>query len=217
MKRETGRLERPGCSIHYEVTGEGPALVFAHGLGGNHMSWWQQVGHFSPRFRCITFSHRGFWPSSAIPGGPDPDDYAGDLAALVDHLGIESFVLIAQSMGGWTAVEYAQLRTGKLRGIVMAATGGSIARDKLGDPAALAAWEAASAATKQALTAAGGHQATGLRMLAEQPAMALLYQHVDEANAGLAKEALRARMNGMRRRPPEDLAAAGLVWSRIGA
>jgi pimeloyl-ACP methyl ester carboxylesterase len=46
-------------------------------------------------------------------------------------------------------------------------------------------------------------------MLAEQPAMALLYQHVDEANAGLAKEALRARMNGMRRRPPEDLAAAG--------
>jgi hypothetical protein len=39
--------------------------------------------------------------------------------------------------------------------------------------------------------------------------MALLYQHVDEANAGLAKEALRARMNGMRRRPPEDLAAAG--------
>jgi 3-oxoadipate enol-lactonase len=209
MKRETGRLERPGCSIHYEVTGEGPALVFAHGLGGNHMSWWQQVGHFSPRFRCVTFSHRGFWPSSAIPGGPDPDDYAGDLAALVDHLGIESFVLIAQSMGGWTAVEYAQLRTGKLRGIVMAATGGSIARDKLGDPAALAAWEAASAATKQALAAAGGHQATGLRMLAEQPAMALLYQHVDEANAGLAKEALRARMNGMRRRPPEDLIAAG--------
>ncbi len=202
MKRQTGRLERPDCSIHYEVTGEGPTLVFAHGLGGNHMSWWQQVGHFSPRFRCVTFAHRGFWPSSPIALGPNPDDYAGDLAALVDHLGIESFVLIAQSMGGWTAVEYAQMRTGKLRGIVMAATGGSIARDGLGEPEALAAWEASSADTRRELARVGGHQATGLRMASEQLAMALLYQHIDEANAGLAKEALRARMNAMRLRPP---------------
>lgn len=209
MKRETGRLERPGCSIHFEVTGDGPALVFAHGLGGNHMSWWQQVGHFAPRFRCVTYAHRGFWPSSPIPGGPDPDDYAGDLAAVVDHLGIASFVPIAQSMGGWTAVEYAQLRTGKLRGIVMAATGGSISRDALGEPEALAAWEVASAATRRELTRIGAHQATGLRMASEQPAMALLYQHIDEANAALPKEALRARMNAMRRRPPQALAAAG--------
>jgi 3-oxoadipate enol-lactonase len=209
MKRETGRLERPGCSIYYEATGEGPALVFAHGLGGNHMSWWQQVAYFSPRFRCITFAHRGFWPSSAIPDGPDPNDYAGDLAALVAHLGVESFVLVAQSMGGWTAVEYGLLGTGKVRGIVMAATSGSISREKLGELEALAAWEAASATTRAALREAGGHQATGLRMLAEQPAMALLYQHIDEANAGLPKEVLRARMNAMRLRAPEELAAAG--------
>jgi len=216
MKRMTGRLERPGCSIHYEVTGEGPVLVFAHGLGGNHMSWWQQVAHFSQRSRCVTFAHRGFWPSSAIATGPDPNDYAADLAALVDHLGIDSFVLVAQSMGGWTAVEYAMLRTGKLRGIVMAATSGSIAREKLGEPEKLAAWEATSAQTRREVAAAGGHQATGLRMLAEQPAMALLYRHIDEANAALPKETLRARMNAMRNRAPEELAAAGCPILLIG-
>src|SRR5262249_45302737 len=79
-----GYLERPGCRLYYEVTGAGPAIMFAHGLGGNHLSWWQQVPHFAGRYTCVTFAHRGFAPSSEIPGGPDPADYAGDLAALID-------------------------------------------------------------------------------------------------------------------------------------
>ena len=84
--RTTGRLQVDGAQIHYEVWGRGPALVFAHGLGGNHMSWWQQVGDFSSRYTCVTFSHRGFAPSSIDTAHPDPRCYADDLAALVDHL-----------------------------------------------------------------------------------------------------------------------------------
>ena len=57
--RQLGSLQRPGCRLHYEVTGEGPALLFAHGLGGNQLSWWQQVAHFAPRYTCIAFAHRG--------------------------------------------------------------------------------------------------------------------------------------------------------------
>ncbi len=105
MKR--GYLDRPDCRLYYEVEGAGPMLVFAHGLGGNHLSWWQQVPHFRDRYTCVTFAHRGFAPSSAPPGGPDPADYAGDLAALVDHLGASDIRIVAQSMGGWTALEYA--------------------------------------------------------------------------------------------------------------
>ena len=41
------KLRRKGAEIHYEVFGKGPAIVFAHGLGGNHLSWWQQVAHFA--------------------------------------------------------------------------------------------------------------------------------------------------------------------------
>ena len=44
---DRGFLERPDCRIYYEVAGSGPFLVFAHGLGGNHLSWWQQVPYFS--------------------------------------------------------------------------------------------------------------------------------------------------------------------------
>ncbi|MGO9056057.1 MAG: alpha/beta fold hydrolase [Candidatus Binataceae bacterium] len=32
-----------GIDFYYEVHGEGPAIVFAHGGAGNHLVWWQQV------------------------------------------------------------------------------------------------------------------------------------------------------------------------------
>ncbi|HKC19737.1 MAG TPA: alpha/beta fold hydrolase, partial [Candidatus Dormibacteraeota bacterium] len=62
-------LSVDGADLFYRVYGSGPAVVFAHGLGGAHMSWWQQVPTFSDRFTCVTFSHRGFHPSS---GAADP-------------------------------------------------------------------------------------------------------------------------------------------------
>ena len=46
--------------LFYESHGEGPAIVFLHGRGGNHLSWWQQVPHFQERFRCIAIDHREF-------------------------------------------------------------------------------------------------------------------------------------------------------------
>ena len=68
-------LQRPGCKIYYEVAGSGPAIIFAHGLGSNHITWWQQVPYFADRYTCVAFSHRGFPPSSEI-GIPDPKEFA---------------------------------------------------------------------------------------------------------------------------------------------
>jgi 3-oxoadipate enol-lactonase len=116
----SGILERPDASIYFEVTGSGPALVFAHGLGGNHMSWWQQVPFFAGRYTCVTFAHRGFAPS--LTDNPDPAEFAGDLAALVKHLGVERAALVAQSMGGWTCLDFAIHYPRRVSALVMAAT-----------------------------------------------------------------------------------------------
>jgi pimeloyl-ACP methyl ester carboxylesterase len=208
--RRRGTIERPGCRLTYEVVGEGPPLVFAHGLGGCLMSWWQQVGHFARSHVCIAFSHRGFWPSTAPEGGPDPADYAGDLAALVDQLGLGPIALVCQSMGGWTGVEYALSRPGAVTALVLAATTGSIDPARLRKPerARLGAWKAESTAARAALAAAGVHPAAGARMAAEQPAQHLLYAQIDALSAGLDKEAVRSRLDALRRRAPEELAAA---------
>jgi len=208
--RRIGRLQRGAHVIHYEVTGAGPAIVFAHGLGGNQLSWWQQVAHFAPRYACITFAHRGFAPSSSIAGGPDPADYAGDLASLIEHLGLAEVRILAQSMGGATAVEYALRHTGKLKALVLASTTGTIDPACMREPerSRLQAWAAASARAAADCTRRGIHVAAGARMASEQPALHLLYRHIDDMNASLDKPALRQRLMRARTRAPEELAAA---------
>ena len=203
--RRTATLERPGCRLYFEVTGAGPAIVFAHGLGGNHMSWFEQVAHFAPRFTCVTFAHRGFAPSSPIAGGPDPADYASDLAALIAHLELADVRLVAQSMGGGGAVEYALARPRALKALVLAGTTGTIDPQKIAEPerSRLAAWGEGDKA--RALFARGIHPAAGERMARDEPARHLLYRHIDDQNAGLDKEALRLKCMALRTRAPEDL------------
>jgi pimeloyl-ACP methyl ester carboxylesterase len=206
--RRIGTLERPDCLLYFEVTGTGPAIVFAHGLGGNHMSWFQQVAHFAPRYTCVTFAHRGFSPSSWLAGGPDPAEYADDVAALIAHLGLTDVRMVGQSMGGWTTVEYALRRPPELRAVVLAATTGTIDLRQIREPerARMAAWLKFSEEASSALFKSGVHPAAGMRMVTEQPAMHLLYRHIDDLNAALDKQALRARLGAGRKRAPEELA-----------
>ena len=49
-----------GVDLYYEIYGQGPALVFAHGAGGNSASWYQQVPFFSQDYTTLVFDHRGF-------------------------------------------------------------------------------------------------------------------------------------------------------------
>jgi pimeloyl-ACP methyl ester carboxylesterase len=205
--RRTGTLARPGSTLYWEVTGSGPAIVFAHGLGGNHMSWWQQVAHFSKDWTCVTFAHRGFAPSTPIEGGPDPADYTDDLAALISHLDLPDVRVVGQSMGGWSAVEYALRRPPGLKAIALAATTGSISVANLREPerSQLAQWSTFGEQFVPKLWAAGMHPACGARMAEEQPAMHLLYRQVDALNGHWDKEALRQRLMASRTRPPEDL------------
>ena len=128
IQRIVGKLERPFGKLHYEVTGSGPALIFAHGLGGNQMSWWQQVAYFAPYYTCVAFAHRGFAPSDPVAGGPDAADYAGDLAALIEHLKFTDVRLVGQSMGGWTVLEYATTNPTRVKALVLSSTSGTIDR-----------------------------------------------------------------------------------------
>jgi 3-oxoadipate enol-lactonase len=96
-----------GIELYYETHGDGPALVLAHGGGGNHLSWWQQVPEFSKHYRCVTFDHRGFGFSYDQNEGPGPDAFVEDLRQLLDHLGIARAALVGQSMGGWTVLGFA--------------------------------------------------------------------------------------------------------------
>jgi pimeloyl-ACP methyl ester carboxylesterase len=207
MKRIVAKLPRPFGNLHYEVMGSGPALLFAHGLGGNQMSWWQQVAHFAPSYTCITFAHRGFAPSDRIADGPNPADYAGDLAALIDHLGFADVRLVGQSMGGWTMLEYAIANPQKVKALVLSSTSGTIDR-RGADPSGGArydAWMKDAEAKVTAGLAKGVHPAVGMVAAERFPALHLLYKSIDEMAAALDKEKLRAGLRRTAKRTLADL------------
>ena len=203
---------RGNAEIYYEVYGTGPALVFAHGLGGNHLSWWQQVAHFSARYTCVVFAHRGFSPSRMLEDIPDPGEFSGDLAALIEHLRLDEVRLVAQSMGGWTSLGYALREPARVKALVLACTTGVADPARLPgvNAAAIARWTEHSTKELARFATAGIHPAGGERMAREQPALHHLYRQIDGLNADLDKQALRTKLHALRTIGPERLAALNL-------
>ncbi|MCS5734779.1 alpha/beta fold hydrolase [Herbiconiux daphne] len=101
------RLTLHGGQLRTITAGDGPPLVYLHGVGDNG-AFLPVLGDLAERFRVIRPDHPGFLES---------DDFAvesvGDLAAVhrqaLDALGIDRLTLIGCSLGGWTAVELALL------------------------------------------------------------------------------------------------------------
>jgi 3-oxoadipate enol-lactonase len=147
-------MVKDGIRLYYEDTGgSGPALLFLHGAGGNHLSGWQQVPVFAEEYRCITMDQRGFGQSPDVPGGPGPAALATDALALLDHLQIAQAALVAQSMGGWAAVGATVRARERCWAIVLANTVGNLTnaeiaalKQKLADsspPRPAVLWQAA--------------------------------------------------------------------------
>jgi len=118
------KAQMNGIELYYEVHGTGPAVVFAHGAGGNHLSWWQQVPAFARQYQCIIFDHRGFGQSPDTPNGPGSQAFAGDLRKLLDHLHVDRAALVAQSMGGRTCLGFTLAHPERAQALVMADTTG---------------------------------------------------------------------------------------------
>jgi len=97
-----------GVNLYCESTGEGVPVVFVHEFAGDHRSWEPQVRYFSRRFRCITYSARGYTPSD-VP--TSVDDYSQfrvseDILCVLDGLGIEKAHLVGLSMGAFAVLHF---------------------------------------------------------------------------------------------------------------
>lgn len=103
---DSGMLATAGAEIYWQALGEGPAVVLAHGIGGNHAIWYRQLDALARANRVITFDHRGFGLSRDLDGR-GRDAFVEDLTALLDHLDIAKAALVGQSMGAGTCIGFA--------------------------------------------------------------------------------------------------------------
>jgi 3-oxoadipate enol-lactonase len=161
-------------ALYYEVHGNGPTVVFAHGAGGNHLSWWQQVPVLAPKYRCVSFDHRGFGQSPDTPDGPGSQAFVEDLKQLLDHLEIDRAALVAQSMGGRTCLGFALAYPERVRALVMADTTGGFSDARIAQ---------LRAEGEAALAGANPPPRTYARHFPqEQPAQAFLYEQIRALN-----------------------------------
>lgn len=128
------------ADIHYRMWGSGPPLIFAHGAGGNHMSWWQQIPAFSDRYTCIAFDHPGFGKSNWGDDVPGDITYGDVMIELLEALKIEMCGFVAQSMGGWSALGLITRQPERVASLVLASTFCGVVNSKI--DAALAARDA---------------------------------------------------------------------------
>ncbi len=91
---------------YYEVSGEGEALVFVHGLGSSAKDWEYQVPAFRDQFQVITYDVRGHGQSEKAKPSYSVPLFAKDLAELLKELGVEKAHIVGVSMGGWIAFQF---------------------------------------------------------------------------------------------------------------
>ena len=113
-----------GQRLFYEVHGEGDPLVLVTGLGGDHLSWGEQLEAFSARYRTVVFDNRDSGRSTECAEGYEVDDMARDTLALADELGLDGFHLLGVSLGGAVGQEVALAAPDRVRTLTLAMTWG---------------------------------------------------------------------------------------------
>jgi len=111
-----------GQKLYYEDTGgDGPVIVFSHGLLMDSSMFAPQVQALRGQWRCITWDERGHG-QTADPARCDPFTYydsADDLAALLTHLGVQQAVLAGMSQGGYLSLRCALTHPAVVRALVL--------------------------------------------------------------------------------------------------
>ncbi len=100
-------VEVDGQAINTIDLGEGPPLVFVHGLSGSWPNWLEQLPVFAQAHRVVTFDLPGFGHSPMPRQEISISGYARLLDGLLGELGIDAAAVVGNSMGGFIAAELA--------------------------------------------------------------------------------------------------------------
>ena len=112
-----------GVVLHYDDTaGARPAIVFSNSLGTDFRIWDKVAADLGQDYRIVRYDKRGHGLSEATPAPYSMSDHVGDLAALLDDLGVKSAVIVGLSVGGVIAQGLAAVRPDLVRGLVLSNT-----------------------------------------------------------------------------------------------
>jgi 3-oxoadipate enol-lactonase/4-carboxymuconolactone decarboxylase len=121
-------VDANGIRLHYALDGDeaGVPLVLVNSLGSDLHLWDYLLPHLDRRWRVIRYDQRGQGLSDTPPAPYQLHDHAGDLAGLLEHLGVQQPILFGLSVGGLIVMDYARRQPGNVRALVLSDTAARI-------------------------------------------------------------------------------------------
>jgi len=146
------RLDRDGVAIHYEVHGNGPALLLSHGYAATCRMWDGQIGALRDRFRVIVWDMRGHGQSDSPTEAEAYSEATtvGDMHAILEACGEADAVIAGLSLGGYMSLAFHARHRAKTRALMLFDTGPGFRSDS-----ARAAWNERACARADDLDARG--------------------------------------------------------------
>jgi pimeloyl-ACP methyl ester carboxylesterase len=106
--------------LHYEVQGQGEAVVLIHSGGADLRDWELIAPQLAQTYQVITLDGRGAGQSPPLL---EPADYVEDLRQLLDHLNVDRAILVGHSIGGQIATDFALAYPDRVTRLVLVAPG----------------------------------------------------------------------------------------------
>ena len=128
-------VQANGLVIHFADQGrrDGQPLVFINSLGCDFRIWGEVAEILAPEFRIVLYDKRGHGLSESGPDKAEMADYARDLAALLDLLGVGRATIVGLSIGGLIAQELYRERPERVAALVLCDTAAKIGTDESWD------------------------------------------------------------------------------------
>ena len=95
-----------------------PVVLLVHGVTATHRSWFA-VAEAAPDLDLVAPDLRGRGGSRSLPGPAGMREHADDLAALLDHLELESVVVVGHSMGAFVSAVMADRHRDRVQSLLL--------------------------------------------------------------------------------------------------
>lgn len=180
-------LEIDGRRANVIELGDGPPLLFVHGLSGCWQNWLENLPHFARTHRVIAADLPGFGASElprediSIPG------YARCLEQICDQLSIDAAAVVGNSMGGYVAAELAIASPQRVERLMLVSAAGITAEHLHRDSIMAGARIMAAVATREVAR----HEWYARRPRLRQLALSFVVRHPDRLSAPLAHELMQ--------------------------
>ena len=173
-----------GAMANVIELGEGPPLLFVHGLSGCWQNWLENLPHFARSHRVVAVDLPGFGASPMPPGEISISGYARFLERVCDALSIDAAAVVGNSMGGHIAAELAIASPQRVERLMLVAAAGITAEQIQRNAVMTGGRVVAAIATRSAARHASLARRPGTRRLA----LSFVVRHPELLSAPLAHE-----------------------------